>query len=250
LKKLFLFAAAIFLSITVKAQSGYNYYEFGVGADASYERGYTNVTNQYNHPAINFNLIYNYNPYLPIELEVQKGTLSGGGLTQNLDRFGRQYNNDYLAVILHADFQLGAGIDYEGSWFLNVIKNFYVGTGFGFIHDNNTVQRTNIIATNGPTSGPNVYVFPGMDTSLDFMIPLRFGYEFKIFDSYNQPSMAIDLGYIHNIAFGEGLDGYDDPTSKFKNNALDQYRQIVIGFKYYFGTTVSYNKLVRTFRTY
>jgi len=52
---------------------------------------------------------------------------------------------------------------------------------------------------------------------------------------------------VHNIVFGEGLDGYDDPTSKFKNNATNQYRQFMIGFKYFFGTTVSYNKLVRTY---
>jgi hypothetical protein len=76
---------------------------------------------------------------------------------------------------------------------------------------------------------------------------LRFGYEFKIYDSYNEPSMAIDLGYIHTVAFGEGLDGYDDPSSKFKNDALDQYRQISISFKYYFGKVTSYNKLIRPF---
>jgi hypothetical protein len=80
------------------------------------------------------------------------------------------------------------------------------------------------------------------------MIPLRVGYEFKVFDDYNEPSWAIDVTYIHSLAFGEGLDGYNDPPSKFKNNAIDQYRQISIGFTYYFGTVVSYNKLIRDFR--
>jgi hypothetical protein len=47
--------------------------------------------------------------------------------------------------------------------------------------------------------------------------------------------------------FGEGLDGYDDPSNKFKNNATDQYSQIVIGVKFSLGNVTSYNKLIRSF---
>lgn len=240
MKKYILFFVALIAAITVKAQSGYNYYEWGIGGDASYERGYTNITQQNSHIGFNGNIIYNYNPYLPIEAEFQTGQLSGGGPLPKQDPYGRQYVNNYKAVILHADVQLGATIDYSGSWILNIVKNFYAGTGIGLINNSNVVQRTSIYEPS--------YVFPGKDNSLDFMVPLRFGYEFKIWDSYNQPSMAIDIGYIHNLAFGEGLDGYDDPESKFKNNATNQYRQITIGFKYYFGTTVAFNKLIREFR--
>jgi hypothetical protein len=243
LKKYILFLAITMAAVTVRAQSGYNYQEWGAGLDVSYIRGYTNVQQQYSHPAASLNVIYNYNPYVPIVLEVQKGTLSGGGLTANIDKYGRQYTNNYLAFYTHVDIQLGSTIDYEGSWFLNVIKNFYLGSGVGFVINNNTVQRTNIIPANGPLD----YVFPGNDHSVNFAVPLRTGYEFKIWDEYNEPSMAITLGYTHNIVFGEGLDGYNDPPSKFKNNAINQYRQIVIGFKYYFGNVVSYNKLIRAF---
>lgn len=230
-------------SIGLKAQSGYNYQQFAVGVDASYIRGYTNIPRQDNHLAASLNLIYNFNPYLPITAEIQKGTLSGGGLTVDKDKFGRKYTNNYFAFVLRADFQLGAGIDYEGSTFLGIIKNFYVGSGVGLVMNNNTVQRTNVIAANGPLT----YVFPGSDKSTNFIVPLRAGYEFKIFDSYNEPLWAIDIGYVHNFVFGEGLDGYDDPTGKFKNNATNQYRQIFIGFKYNFGPAVSYNKLIRHF---
>ena len=160
-----------------------------------------------------------------------------------MDKYGRQYTNSYKALVLHGDFQLGAAIDYEGSWVLKLVKNFYGGTGIGFISNTNKVQRTNVY----PQNGPLTYVFPGKDNSLDIMVPFRFGYEFKIFDSYDEPGMAIDIGYVHNFAFGEGLDGYNDPPTKFKNNATDQYTQIVIGFKYFFGNVVSYNKLIRTF---
>jgi hypothetical protein len=240
LKKYILFFVITLAVVRVKAQSGYNYQELGISAGASYIRGYTNITKQYNHPSFNFSFIYNYNPYLPIEAEIQMGQLSGGGHAPSQDPFGRQYVNNYKAIIFHGDFQLGAGIDYENQWFYNIIKDFYIGTGFGFISNTNTVQRYSIY---DPT-----YKFPGVSSGIDLMIPIRFGYEFKIYDSYNEPGMAIDIGYVHNFAFGEGLDGYNDPPSKFKNNSIDQYRQFQIVFKYYFGTVTSYNKLIKTFR--
>ncbi len=246
MKKYILFFFTTVAVITVKAQSGYNYQEWGVGAGASYIRGYTNITQQNSYPSFNLNFIYNYNPYLPVEAEFQVGTLSGGGLTPNLDPFGREYTNHYKAVIFHADYQLGGGIDYEDSWFLKIVKDFYLGTGFGFISNTNVVQRYSIYAP--PYPDPGYYKFPGHDNSLDLMVPLRFGYEFKIYDAYDEPSFAIDVGYVHNLVFNEGLDGYDDPPSKFKNNALDQYRQITVNVKFYFGTVVSYNKLIRDFR--
>ncbi len=247
MKKYILFFVAVVSVITVKAQAGYNYYELGVGAGASYMRGYTNVPRQDNHIGFNLNFIYNYNPYLPIEAEIQKGTLSGGGLTVDRDRYGRQFTNNFLAFYLHADVQLGAFIDYGNDWFLNRIKNFYAGTGIGLVDNNNTVQRYNILPNMGYPlpPDPGAYKFPGKDKSINFSIPFRFGYEFKIFDSYDEPSMAITLGYVHYLVFGEGLDGYDDPPSKFKNNATNQYRQFTVGFKYFFGTTVAYNKLVK-----
>jgi hypothetical protein len=252
LKKYILFFVIILAAITVRAQSGYNYYEFGIGGGASYERGYTNITRQYNHPSFNFNFIYNYNPYVPIEAEIQIGTLSGGGLSPSgglapkLDPYGRVYINNYKAIIFHGDFQLGAGIDYEDNWFLQIVKDFYIGTGFGFVSNTNKVNRYSPNAP--PYPQPGYYKFPGVDSSIDLMVPFRFGYEFRFFDSYNEPSISIDLGYVHTIAFGEGLDGYNDPSSKFKNNVLDQYRQITIEFKYFFGTVVSYNKLITHFR--
>ncbi|MDP9076894.1 MAG: outer membrane beta-barrel protein [Bacteroidota bacterium] len=241
MKKFILFIVAVIAVVEARAQAGFNYYEFGVGGGLSYEHGYTNIPKQNNDIGLNLNLIYNYNPYLPMELEFQKGQLSGGGLTVDRDLYGRKYVNNFLAVYAHVDVQLGSFIDYGNDGFLNFIKNFYVGSGIGLVRNNNTVQRTNVIAANGPL----IYVFPGKDKSTNYSVPLRIGYEVKIYDSYAEPGWAIDIGYIHNFVFGEGLDGYDDPTTKFKNNAINQYRQITIGFKYFFGNTVSYNKLVR-----
>jgi hypothetical protein len=243
LKKLILIFVFISAAIGVKAQEGYNYKEFGIGLDVSYERGYTNVQRQDNHVSENINFIYNYSPYIPITAELQFGTLSGGGITPDKDPFGRMYTNKYEAFVVHADFQLGEVIDYSESDILNIVKNFYIGSGVGAVFNNNTVQRTNLY----PQNGPLTYVFPGSDNSVNLTIPLRFGYEFKIYNDFQEPYMAIDLGYVHNLVFGEGLDGYDDPSTKFKNNATNQYRQIVIGVKFNFGNVTSFNKLIRRF---
>ncbi len=243
MKKLILFFAFVFFAVVVKAQLGYNYKEFAVGLEVGYERGYTNLNKQYDHISESLKFTYNFSPYIPISAELQFGTLSGGGLTPNIDKSGRQYTNQYEAFLLHGDFQLGEILNYADNDLLNVFKNFYIGSGVGFVFNNNTVQRTNVI----PANGPLTYVFPGKDKSVNLTVPLRFGYEFKIYNDYEEPFMAIDIGYTHNLVFGEGLDGYDDPQRHFKNNASNQYRQIIIGVKFSFGNITSFNKLIRKF---
>ncbi|MEB0248725.1 hypothetical protein QN344_01200, partial [Mucilaginibacter sp. 5B2] len=135
------------------------------------------------------------------------------------------------------DVQAGEVINYQGSTVLNVLKNFYLGAGIGGIANSVVTQRTSVI---DPT-----YTFPGKDNGINLIVPLRFGYEFKFYNEYDQPNVRLDIGYQHNLTFGEGLDGYADPSTKFKNNALDQYRQITVGIKVNFGGQNSYDKEIR-----
>ena len=249
LKKYILFFIVVFAAGTVKAQSGYTYQQFGVGVDAGYVHGYTNLATQYSHPSYSISGVYSLTPYIPIAAELQFGQLSGGDSPYNvynpaapLDKYGRGYVNTYKAFYLHADYQLGNDIDYSYGTFLQIIKNFYVGTGIGFVSNNNQNQRTNLIPSNGSTS----YVFPGKSTGVDPVLPLRVGYEFKIYNYYNVPSMALDLGYTQYIDFGSGLDGYSNPPP-FKQKYLNQYGQFVVSLKFFFGEPVPYNKLIRPF---
>lgn len=239
MKKLILLLVFALSAIVVKAQVGYNYKSFAIGLDVGYERGYTNLAKQFDHFGESINFIYNYSPYIPVAAELQFGTLSGGGLDPKIDKDGRMYTNHFEAFVLHGDFGLGEVIDYSESDLLNIVKNIYFGSGAGIVFNSNTVQRNSIYVPS--------YVFPGNNSSINIIIPLRFGYEFKIYNEYQEPYMAIDLGYVHNVVFGEGLDGYDDPSKKFKNNASNQYRQITIGVKFSFGEVTSYNKLIRRF---
>ena len=246
MKKFILFFVISLTTVAAKAQGGYDYSKLGLGVGVGYGRAFADTKRQDYHPSFNFGLIYNYEPYIPIALEFQFGTLSGGGRTIDKDPYGRIYKNNYKALILHADLQAGAIMDYSNSDFLNMLKNFYVGTGIGAINNKMVdIQRTNLYPQHAPIG--DTYGFEGKDKSTNLLIPLRFGYEFKIFDAYDEPSFTITLGYQHNITFGEGLDGYNDDPDKFKNNSPDQYGMFTIGFKYSFLGSGSYTKSIKRY---
>jgi hypothetical protein len=235
--KKFLLLVFVLLSVKfARAQSGYNYPEFAVGAGASYVRALADLRQQKNNMAFHVDFTYNYSPYIPITAEFQFGKLSGGDRLTDKDT--REFENSYKALILHGDFEMGEAIDYSNSTVLNVLKGFYIGSGVGLISNNMTkIYRYSAI---DPT-----YMFPGTNSSINLLIPIRFGYEIKFFNDYDEPSFSVNLGYTHNVTIGEGLDGYADPQIIFKNNAPDQYSQIVIGFKYHFGDITAYTKNIR-----
>ncbi|WP_158288332.1 outer membrane beta-barrel protein [Mucilaginibacter psychrotolerans] len=236
MKKYILLVAVVFAFGKVKAQSGYNYNSFGIGAGASLVQPLADLKKSFTTQAYHADLTYYYNPYIPIVLEFQWGNLKGGGNTVAEDKDTRRFENKYKALMVHLNYQLGDGIDYYRSDFLNLLKNFYAGVGIGAIFNNVDRNQYSLLDP--------AYLFPGSNKSVNVILPLRFGYEFKIYDYYGVPKFGIDIGYQHNITFGEGLDGYADPVSQFKNNASDQYRQITIGIKYNFGHEASYDKSI------
>ncbi|PAW92548.1 hypothetical protein CKK33_03160 [Mucilaginibacter sp. MD40] len=220
-----------------KAQNSLNYASLGIGVSASLNKPNADLKNEYQNKSYALTFNYYYTPYVPIGLEFQFGKLSGGGNTVAEDKDTRRFSNDYKALILHMDAQLGEFVDYERNAFLNVVKNFYAGIGVGGIYNNVNRNEYSLL---DPT-----YKFPGQNTSINLIVPLRVGYEFKFYNEYGQPNVRLDIGYQHNITFGEGLDGYADPSSKFKNNAPDQYRQITVGLKVNFGGQSTYDKDIK-----
>lgn len=233
MKKQLLFFSLVITAISAKSQS-YNYNLFGIGANVSSVFSYTDLATGKNTNAFNVTGYYNYTPYIPIGLEFQMGKLSGGG--RNTDTHGREFTNSYKALILHADVYLGQLIAYDFSTPLHILKDFYVGSGIGFINNN----MTDIARVQAGTG----YVFPGNDKSTNIMVPLRVGYEFRLNNNFGEQVMGINIGYITNFTWGEGLDGYADPSSTFKNNSPDMYSQIVVGVKFNFGPTRSFYKTI------
>ncbi len=231
--KLFIFGLSL-LSIAAHAQ--YNYNQWGIGVSGGIENSLSDVKQNNNNRCFSAGLYYNYSPYLPIALELQTGKFSGGD--SDLDPYRRYFTNNYFAFNIHFDLQLGEIIDYGDNWILNRIKGMYVGLGGGFIF--NRISDNRRVAANDPT-----YIFPGSDNSINGWVPLRFGYEFKLYNDYDEPYATIFLNYSHYLTFGEGLDGYNDPSTNFKNNSQDMARMLTIGVKVNFGNANSYIKPIR-----
>lgn len=234
MKKYTLIICLFVISVSAKAQ--YNYSEWGVGGGYGTTRPYSDLRQNDTNKGMYFDLFYNYSPYLPFALEMQMGKLSGGNDLTDPSR--RYFVNNYLAFNVHADLQLGEITEYEGNFIMQRLKNLYLGLGAGAIFNNITSVRR--YAANVPD-----YMFPGKDHSINALVPIRLGYEFKIYNYDDEPFMSVNINYCHTITFGEGMDGYDDPSDRFKNNAPDMYRMITIGIKVNFGSSVSYIKSIR-----
>jgi len=220
------------------AQLRYNFTGYSIGAGAGLSRAFADVAKEINKTACFVNFNYNYSPFTTFTAELQAGNLAGGDRVT--DQHTRAFDNSFKAVVFYADLQAGEYIDYGYSKILNVIKNIYVGTGVGVIHNKMTFVQRESLNNSG-------YIFPGQDASTELMVPVRFGYEFKFYNFYQEPYIRLNVGYQMNWVYGEGLDGYNDPPTIFHNHHVDRYAIFGAGIKYSFGTPVSYKKPIRMF---
>jgi hypothetical protein len=220
-----------FLCLSAKAQLGYEYAQYDVGLGGAMSRvvGSDAETVKF-APTGHINLTYNVSPFINYVVEAQGGILKGGAAT---DRSKRVFENKYAAVIFRAQLQAGEFINYSDSRMMNVFKNFYIASGIGFV-----VNKLDI-DTNLRVPDADGFYTPGRNHSNQLLIPTRIGYEFKIFNKYNQPSVKIDIGYQLNYILGDGLDGFE--TGRSKNDAYDQFS---IGVKFAIGGVTSYRKSI------
>jgi len=220
------------ICLTAKAQLGHDYaqYDVGFGSSASRVIG-SDAESVTVTPTVQANFTYNFSPFVNYVLEVQGGSLKGGSYSSPSRRY---FENQFTAVIFRAQLQAGELIHYSESGFMNIIKNFYGSTGVGFV-----INKLNIDPT---LRVPDVSGFysPGRNHSNQMLIPTRVGYEFKIFNKYNQPSVKIDLGYQLNYVLGDDLDGFE--TGASKNDVYDQFS---IGLKFAIGGITSYRKSIK-----
>jgi hypothetical protein len=155
------------------------------------------------------------------------GKLAGGDSLRTLS--GRQFKNNYTAVSFRTQLQAGELIDYSNSAVFNAFKNVYVSAGIGVIYNNmDEINRTSLYIPD--------FTSPGRNNSSEVFIPMKIGYELKIFNSYDEPSVKVDLGYQYNYVLGDQLDGIKAGTRK------DMYMQFVVGFKFAVGGFTSYRK--------
>jgi hypothetical protein len=219
-----------FTTLIARAQLGYDFSRYEIGAAAGFNSVSGNAQTQTTTPSFHLNVTYNTSPYVNLVFEVQMGQLAGGdSLTTST---GRQFTADLTAFQLREQLQLGEILDYTRSPFNNALKNLYFSTGLGLAVSHITGINRYSIKTPGEYTG-------GVLNSQEPFIPFRIGYEFKVFNKYQQPAFKIDLGYEYNQVLSDNLDGFA------VGNHLDAYSQFTIGFKFAFGgNIISYRKQI------
>jgi hypothetical protein len=221
---------ASFTAVASKAQVGYDYSQYDLGASLGFNSFYGDTQTSQSSKAVTFNFTYNQTAFVNYIFEFQAGKLMGGDSTKDL--LGRQFTADYNYYAFRIQVQAGEVIDYSQSPFLNAAKNLYVGAGLGMLYSNITsINRYSI-------QEPGLYT-PGVNKASELFLPARVGYEFKIFNKYQRPDVKIDLGYQYNFVFGDNLDGFKAGTHN------DAFSQFTIGIKFSVGGVTSYRKQIQ-----
>lgn len=226
--KIVLIIALGTVSFYAKAQAGYDYAQYDIGTAVGVNiAAMADVNTFTTTPSVHFNFNYNQSPFVNYVFELQVGRLEGGTLASSS---GRVFENHFTAFSFRGQLQAGEFIDYSSSPFMNVMKNWYVSTGIGYM-SNHIVHKTD-------DKRGLQYTPAGDDNAQVPFLPARIGYEFKLYNQYSQPSVKIDLGFQYNFLFGDNIDGY---TSAGNNDA---YAQFTIGVKFAIGGVTSYRKQI------
>lgn len=212
-----------------RAQSGDIYSTFSIGGGIGVTTVYDYTLQAQNKSAINGTLSYNISPFFSITGEAQMGGFQGGDITAfNMKHF----TNSYKALLLHADLQAGEITDYSRSNFLYALKDCYVGTGFGILKNDITYVQSVFPNSDGTE------FYKTVTSSSNFLVPIIFGYDWKIFNAYDEPRVRINISYTINTVFGSGIDGYVTTAPvKF-------YSYFSVGVKLGFGGGQLYRKPV------
>lgn len=226
----------VFIGSFSFAQS--NYFKMSYGFGGGVNKSYTDVyKGGFGYTAYGV-FDYHITPFVTFGLEGQYGMVQGGDI--ETDPHSRQFVNKYKTLSVNVKLMLGEVVDYDKSEFLYNIRGLYLGLGVGVVNNNITdiVRYKPSWAAYDPSHGP----FPGQDKSNNLLVPINLGFNYFIKDGYGYMRYIININAQSNFTFGEGLDGYNDSSTKFKNYSPDVYNTYTIGFKYMLGSIKSYRK--------
>jgi len=229
IKKIFFILLFCGITLASKAQLGFNYSQYDIGVSTGFNQVFGDANTSPATQSVGFNITFNQTPYTNLVFEAQYGKLKGGDSLHTSSK--RQFTSTFSSYTLRQQLQLGELIDYSQSPIANLAKNIYLSAGVGYlINQITSIKRTGIY---GSLPGP------GQNDIRTPFIPLRIGYEYKIFNQYDEPSVKIDIGYQYNIMFTDNVDGYQ------WGSANDVYTQFSIGVKFAVGGSyTSYRKQI------
>jgi hypothetical protein len=216
----------IFLFFTFsRSQAQTRFQQLTLGGGAGIATAYAGADVAQANPAFYANICYYPFQVFNIELEGQSGTLSGVAKPHSRDL--KSFSNKYQAVTVGANLYLGAFFDPQKDPFLNVIKNFYGGIGYGVI--TNSVNNIDLA---------NLSAIDHVNNTLK-MIPIKGGFEWTfVRNKYNEPVLKADFSTTFNYTIGHGLDGYYDNYGK----SFNFYNYYTVGLKYTIIIKAAYGK--------
>lgn len=237
LKKISLIIAFVVISFSVSAQIGYNYDQFSLGVGINSVKINGDLNKAYRQASYSANLSYHFTPFVTFSAEAQFGRLNSANADSTKTYYGEQSSNKFTTIMFNADVQLGEFINYNDDFsaipiltkILNGAKNIYIGTGAGVIFNKmDYINRQDFL-------DPNI-ILGGLDKSNELIIPVRIGYEYKIYNAYDEPQIRINLGYQINYAIGDNMDGFKMGLHN------DSFSQLTLGIKVGIGGVTSYRK--------
>ena len=222
LTKIYITLLLLFVFSSLGAQTRYQQFTLGAGAGAA--TAYAGANQPQTKAAFYADACYYPWPVFNFGLEAQRGTLSGIPTTDS--RNPKDFNNSYNALIVDANLYLGVFFDGQQNGFLNVIRNFYGGVGYGAMFNSiNNVDLVNRGATDNVTNTLKVLQF-------------KSGYECTILkNQYNEPLLKADLSTRFYYVNGKGLDGYYNSAKTY-----GFYTYYAIGLKYTFIIRTTYGQ--------
>lgn len=219
------FTSFLTLLLCFNAFAQTNYYKLSLGAGYGLTQSFTDIQSHDFSQSAYGTLDYFFTPFLSLGGELQSGKIKGGNAAT--DPHERAFVNSYKAATLNGKLYLGALVDYNRSAFLNAIRWLYAGGGAGLVRN----RLTSIERIQKSTG----YKFPGRSASYEMLVPLNLGINFYFPDRTGNNRFAINVNFQSNITVGEGLDGYDDSSTKFRNGFPDMYNFYTLGLRYHLG---------------
>lgn len=221
---------SLLFCIHVKAQS--NFYKISVGGGFGVTQSFTDLK-KHSFGLAGYGLAdYYFTPFISAGIEGQMGKIKGDDT--KIPPNERYFTNSYKAFTLNGRIALGALIDYEKNGFSNTIKGLYLGAGLGLVL--NKVDRIK--------EDREVPLYPGKESSKNLLFPVNVGINFYFSDHSDYTRYILNFNYQSNLTIGEGLDGYDDSSKKFRSGNPDIYTYFSVGLRYQFGSVGLFKKTV------
>lgn len=231
------FTACLTLLLYINADAQSNFYKIGIGGGFGATQSFTDVR-KHDFGLAGYGVLdYYFTPFISLGIEGQVGEINGGDI--RTDPYKRQFINSYKSFTLNAKLFLGEVMEYDRYSFSNYLKGLYLGAGVGVV--NNKMKDIVRIKPEKDLTKPLI-IYPGKDASNNLLFPINLGINFYFNDDSGYRRYVLNFNYQSSIAIGEGLDGYDDSSIRFKNGNPDIYSFVSVGFRYQFGPVGLYRK--------